>query len=35
MMADLAAGTTRAQIVEQMATSDEWAAFCAFYGVNV
>lgn len=35
MMADLAAGTSRAQIVEQMAGSEEWAAFCAFYGVNV
>ena len=35
MMADLAAGTSRSAIVEQMAASDEWAAFCAFYGVNV
>ncbi|MBQ7274384.1 MAG: DUF4214 domain-containing protein [Clostridiales bacterium] len=36
LMAGLAAGTTtRAQIVEQLAASDEWASFCAFYGVNV
>jgi len=35
MMADLAAGTARSAIVEQMAGSEEWAAFCAFYGVNV
>lgn len=35
MMADLAAGTARSAIVEQMAGSEEWAAFCAYYGVNV
>ena len=36
LMAGLAAGTTtRDQIVEQLAASDEWASFCAFYGVNV
>ena len=36
LMAGLADGsTTRAQIIEQLAASDEWASFCAFYGVNV